>query len=43
MIYGDTAYSKTLLNSSPLANSLSFESHIVNSSPSSRGTTIHVC
>lgn len=37
------AYSNTLLNSNPLANSLSFESQIVNSSPSSRGTTIHKC
>lgn len=43
MIHGDIAYSNTLLNSNPLANSLSFESQIVNSSPSSRGTTSHVC
>ena len=41
-IHGSVTHSNTLLNSSPLANSLSFESQIVNSSPSSRGTTGHV-
>jgi hypothetical protein len=43
MTCSDKTHSKTLLNSSPLANSLSFESQIVNSSPSSRGTTSHAC
>ena len=43
MSYGGMTYSNTLLNSSPLANSLSFESQIVNSSPSSRGTTSRMC
>ena len=41
-IHRGVTHSNTLLNSSPLANSLSFESQIVNSSPSSRGTTGHV-
>ena len=40
---GDTAHSNTLLNSNPLENSLSFESQIVSSSPSLRGTTGRVC
>ena len=43
MVEDEISHSNTLLSSNPLENSLSFESQIVSSSPSLRGTTSHTC